>query len=229
MNMKKDIFYKKPLIVIYVPGYLSGEDNQHEVCEQLQKFYKEAEDEYGPVWVVPHTWDSVASYAMALHNSYAAADDLIDRLKELPCDNHLAIVAHSLGALVVANAMKKIPFNAYYGAKQVILLGAAIDAHANLRHMCDVTEYPVINVVNPNDAILSTIYKTYNDSPALGCKGSYCKHPHNYIELEILPKSVKGIKGDTLGELANGLLDATGHSASRVYLDSLVNGTYKIR
>lgn len=222
-TMRRDIFYKDPKLVIYVPGYLSGEDKQKEVKAALEQLY-------GPdTWVVPFTWDSVASYSMAMHNSYKAADDLVQYLKELPCGNHITIVCHSLGALVVSNAMKKIPFNAYYGAKQVILLGAAIDAHTNLKHMCDVTEYPVINVINPNDAILQTVYKTYNDAPALGCKGSYCKHNKNYVELEITPGPIKGMVGDTLGELANGLLDATGHSASRVYLDSLVNGNYIIR
>ena len=227
--MKKEIFYKDPCLVIYVPGYLSGDDSQEEVVKQIEKLYGCDKNEYNDPHVVVFGWDSVASYAKALHNSIKAADDLVGYLRELPCGNYITIIGHSLGALVVSNAMKKIPFNTYYGAKQVILLGAAIDAHTNLKHMCEVTEYPVVNVFNPNDVVLSTIYKTFNESPALGCKGSYCKHNRNYVELEILPKAIQLQHPKDVKDLGNQLLDVTGHSASRVYLDSLVRGSYKCR
>ena len=219
--MNTEIFYKKPLLVIYVPGYLSGEDKQKEVKDKLAQLYPDS-----PITIFK--WDSVASYSMAMHNSIQASSDLVQYLKDLPCGNYITIIGHSLGALVVSNAMKHIPFNSYYGAKQVILLGAAIPAHTNLQHMCEVTEYPVINVINRNDIILSTLYKTFNDSPALGSRGLCCKHPHNYVELEILHKIPIYRDTNNLYEMTNQLLDATGHSAGRVYLDALVNKTYRI-
>lgn len=226
--MQKRLFYKNPLLIIYVPGYLSGEDNQKEVKKKIYKLYNiDPEDPSSPD-VVIFKWDSVASYAGALHNSVQAADDLVQYLKELPCGNHITIIGHSLGALVVSKAMKKIPFNSYYGARQVILLGAAMDAHANLKHMCDVTMYPVINVVNPEDTILNTLYKTFNDDVALGSHGSYCKHNRNYVEFKLLDREPKQARVDSFKRLANKLLDVTGHSASRVYLDALVNKEYKI-
>lgn len=227
--MRKDLLYKEPLLVIYVPGYLSGEANQDEVVKQLEELYESDKNKYHDPTVITFTWDSVTSYSRALHNSIAAADELVEYLKSLPCGNRITLVGHSLGALVVYNAMRKIPFNAYYGAKQVILIGAAIDAHIDLRHMCEVTEYPVLNVINPNDVVLNSLYRTYNDSPALGSHGSYCKHRRNYVELEILPRVAKGMVSDALNEVANELLDIAGHSSSRVYLDSLLNGNFKIR
>ena len=226
--MNTELFYKNPLLIIYVPGYLSGEDKQREVKEQLYKLYNIDTSDPSSPDVVIFNWDSVSSYAIAMHNSIKASNDLVQYLKELPCGNYITIIGHSLGALVVSNAMKKIPFNSYYGAKQVILLGAAISAHENLKHMCEVTEYPVINVVNHNDIILNTLYKTFNNSPALGSRGSYCKHPSNYVELEILHKIPTYKDTDNLYEMTNQLLDATGHSAGRVYLDALVNNAYKI-
>lgn len=227
--MKKEIFYKDPCLVIYVPGYLSGDDNQEEVISQLERLYECDKHEYGDPHVVVFNWESVASYARAIHNSYAAADDLIDYLQDITCTPDVTVIGHSLGALVVANAFKKIQKNVYYRAKQVILLGAAIDAHTNLKHMCEVTDYPVINVVNPNDVVLSTIYKTFNESPALGCKGSYCKHNNNYVELEILPRAAQLQSPKDIQDFGNQLLDVTGHSSGRVYLDSLIRGNYRCR
>lgn len=226
--MNTEIFYKNPSLIIYVPGYLSGEDKQKEVKRQLYRLYNVDPNDPSSPYVVVFNWESVASYARALHNSVQAADELVQYLKELPCGNNITIVGHSLGALVVSNAMKKIPFNSYYGAKQVILLGAAIDAHANLRHMCEVTEYPVINVTNRDDVVLSTLYRTFNESPALGSHGSYCKHNKNYIELEILHEMPEYVESRTVSDMASQLLDMTGHSSSRVYLDSLIKGNYKI-
>lgn len=220
--MNTEIFYKNPLLVIYVPGYLSGEDKQKEVKDILSKLYPDS-----PITIF--NWDSVASYSMAMHNSIQASSDLVQYLKDLPCGNYITIIGHSLGALVVYNAMRYIPFNANYGAKQVILLGAAVPAHTNLQHMCEVTEYPVINVINRNDIILNTLYKTFNESSALGSHGSYCKHPNNYVELEILHKIPIYKDTNNLYEMTNQLLDATGHSADRVYLDSLVKGNYTIK
>ena len=217
--MNTEIFYKKPLLVIYVPGYLSGEDKQKEVKDKLAQLYPDS-----PITIF--NWDSVASYSMALHNSIQASSDLIQYLKDLPCGNNVVLIGHSLGALVVARAMRKIPFNSYYGAKQVVLLGAAIDAITDLRHMCEVTEYPVINVINNNDLVLNTAYSIFSCCPALGSHGGYCKHTNNYVELEILQKEPNITKADSVHELANQVLDATGHSASRVYLDSLIRGTY---
>ena len=219
--MNTEIFYKKPLLVIYVPGYLSGEDKQKEVKDRLSQLYPDS-----PITIF--NWDSVASYSMAMHNSIKASSDLVQYLKDLPCGNYITIISHSLGALVVSNAMKQIPFNSYYGAKQVILLGAAIPAHTNLQHMCSVTEYPVINVINHNDIILNTLFRTVNESSALGSHGSYCKHPNNYVELEILHSIPPYSNIDNLYEMTNQLLDVTGHSASRVYLNALVNNTYRL-
>lgn len=224
--MKKELFYKDPCIIIYIPGYMSGESTQDEVIDAIEKLYECDKHPYGGPHVIVFNWESVASYAMALHNSIAAANDLIEYLKELPCTPDVTVIGHSLGALVVTNAMKRIPANAYYRAKQVILLGAAMDAHANLTHMCNITDYPVINVVNHDDVVLSTLYRTYNDSPALGQVGSYCKHNKNYVELKVLPSAIKGSNINSLEEMANQLLNATGHSASRVYLNSLVTGNY---
>ena len=227
--MNTEIFYKNPLLIIYVPGYLSGEDKQLEVKQQLYKLYNiDVSDPSSPD-VVIFNWDSVASYARALHNSIKAADDLVKYLKELPCGNNIVIIGHSLGALVVSKAMQKVPFNTYYGAKQVILLGAAIDANSNLKHMCEVTEYPVINVINREDTILSTTYTIFSRYPALGCAGSYCKHNSNYVELELLHKPHSYERVREVPDIANQFLDATGHSASRVYLDGLIKGRYKCR
>lgn len=219
--MNTEIFYKKPLLVIYVPGYLSGEDKQKEVKDKLEQLYPDS-----PITIF--NWDSVASYSMAMHNSLSAAGDLIQYLKDLPCGNNIVLIGHSLGALVVYNAMRYIPFNANYGAKQVILLGAALASHSRLEHICEVTEYPVINVINKDDIILNTLFSSISNTSALGSRGSYCKHNNNYVELEILQKESNIGQVDSVKEFANQLLDVTGHSASRVYLDGLINNNYKI-
>lgn len=226
--MNTEIFYKNPKLVIYVPGYLSGQDKQEEAVAKLNELYQCNPTDPNSPYITVFEWESVSSYAMALHNSIKASRDLISYLKELPCTPDVTVIGHSLGALVVANAFKHIPSDAYYKAKQVILLGAAIPAHANLKHICDITKYPVINVINKKDIVLSTLYRTFNDTQALGCRGSYCKHPDNYVELEVIPKTTEYIDTPYITEMANQLLDVTGHSSSRVYLDSLVIGNYII-
>lgn len=228
--MNKEIFfknYKNSGKIYYVPGYLSGEDNQEEAVQRLEEFF---ECDKHP-WQNPHIdvlkWDSFTSYAKALHNSYEAGNELIRWLQD-EVTGPITLVGHSLGALVILNAMRKIPRKAYYAPIQVIFIGAAIDSRADLSYMCSVTEYPVVNVINPNDVVLSTVYRTCTDSYALGQVGSKRRN-RNYIELELLPKYPKGVAGSLLGEVANQLLDITGHSASRVYLDSLIKGKYKIK
>lgn len=225
--MNKKIFCEDSQIVYYVPGYLSGEDSQDEALQKLEEFFECDKHEYNDPYIHVFKWKSVTSYAKALHNSYEAADELISWLKD-EVGGPVTLVGHSLGALVILNAMRKIPRKAYYAPIQVIFIGAAIDSRADLSYMCSVTEYPVVNVVNPNDVVLSTVYRTCTDSYALGQVGSKRRN-RNYVELELLPKYPKGVAGSLLGEVANQLLDITGHSASRVYLDSLIKGKYKIR
>lgn len=220
--MNTEIFYKKPLLVIYVPGYLSGEDKQKEVKDKLEQLYPDS-----PITIF--NWDSVASYSRAIHNSIKAANDLVQYLKELPCGNNIVLIGHSLGALVVIRAMKQIPFNSYYGAKQVIFLGAAVDSTVKVKHVCKLTEYPVINVINKNDIVLNNLYTTFSYLPALGSKGLICKRPKNYVELEILPRAIQLQHPKDVKDLGNQLLDVTGHSSSRVYLDSLIKGNYICR
>lgn len=227
--MNTEIFYKNPLLIIYVPGYLSGDSSQREVKQQLYRLYNIDINNPRSPDVVIFNWDSVASYARALHNSIQAADDLVQYLKELPCGNRIVIIGHSLGALVVAKAMQKVPFNSYYGAKQVIFLGAAVDSDTKIKHICKLTEYPVINVINKNDVILNTLYRTFSEVPALGSRGLICKRPDNYVELEILPRLPQYKESKTISDVANQLLDVTGHSSSRVYLDSLIRGNYRCR
>lgn len=227
--MNKEIFfknYKDSGKVYYVPGYLSGEDNQEEAVQRLEEFFECDKHPWQDPGIDVFKWDSFTSYAKALHNSYEAGNELIRWLLEEVTDP-ITIVGHSLGALVISNAMKKLPRRAVKPI-QIILLGAAMDSRADLSYMCSVTEYPVVNVVNPNDVVLSTVYRTCTDSYALGQVGSKRRN-RNYIELELLPKYPKGVAGSLLGEVANQLLDLTGHSASRVYLDSLIKGKYKIR
>lgn len=225
--MNKKIFCKDSQIVYYVPGYLSGKDSQDEALQKLEEFFECDKHEYNDPYIRVFKWKSVTSYAKALHNSYEAADELISWLKD-EVGGPVTLVGHSLGALVILNAMRKIPRKAYYAPIQVIFIGAAMDSRADLSYMCSVTEYPVVNVVNPNDVVLSTVYRTCTDSYALGQVGSKRRN-RNYVELELLPKYPKGVAGSLLGEVANQLLDITGHSASRVYLDSLIKGKYKIK
>lgn len=228
--MNREIFfknYKNSGKVYYVPGYLSGEDNQEEAVQRLEEFFECDKHPWHNPDIDVLKWDSFTSYAKALHNSYDAAEELIRWLKD-EVTAPITLVGHSLGALVILNAMRKIPRKTYYAPIQVIFIGAAIDSRADLSHMCSVTEYPVVNVINPNDIVLSTVYRTCTDSYALGQVGSKRRN-RNYVELELLPKYPKGVAGSLLGEVANQLLDITGHSASRVYLDSLIKGKYKIR
>lgn len=227
--MNKEIFfksYKDSGKLYYVPGYLSGEDNQEEVVQRLEEFFECDKHKWHIPSIDVFKWDSFTSYAKALHNSYEAGNELIRWLLD-EVTGPITIVGHSLGALVISNAMKKLHRRASKPI-QIILLGAAMDSRADLSYMCSVTEYPVVNVVNPNDVVLSTVYRTCTDSYALGQVGSKRRN-RNYVEVELLPKYPKGVAGSLLGEVANQLLDITGHSASRVYLDSLIKGKYKIR
>ena len=86
--MRKDIFYKDPLLVIYVPGYLSGDAKQDEVMDKIEEFYECDKNKYGEDWQDlinslvqinyyqrPHI-EEVYEYIEKLNNSFSKDDEI---------------------------------------------------------------------------------------------------------------------------------------------------------
>lgn len=205
-------FCTEPDFVFFIPGYLSGVNEQDSALSVLERIYDKSK-------VQRFCWDSVTSWEKAKRNTRRAGEDLNSLLKNLE-NKSVILIGHSLGCRVILYALLK------GGVKvtQIIFMGAAINCDDTAVLLCPMySQFPVINLFNNQDAVLSTFYPVYEHSSALGLVGAVNKDlfREDYFDVPVSVPVVKAKTADNWEIAAEATLGILGHDSASIYLPEL--------
>jgi uncharacterized membrane protein YkvA (DUF1232 family) len=155
--------------VYWAPGWLTQESDQREQLDMLQTFYPKAT-------VRERRWDSNQSWSDSVEAAERFAGQLAEEIASRSRGDRAKIVlaGHSLGARVVAHALKKITDQGHAPLSHALLLGAAIDdtpPDGLLASLGRSTELGVWNLHSKSDGVVKYLYSAAESSGAAGATG----------------------------------------------------------
>ena len=167
--------------VIYIPGFLSGDDKQIHAKAIINQIFPDAKSVNHRPWC-----DKQWIFSQAVDASDMEAEKLASELAKWSESerNRLILIGHSLGGRVIIRTLhilnsKGIPI------RQAILLGAALDNDdSQIEKALLASREKVISVVNPTDGGLKQYLKHGNSKmPALGT-GYVMYNPERLREIQ---------------------------------------------
>jgi hypothetical protein len=217
-------------LAIYVHGIWADEQKAEEQYNRLKDSYHEAlkaiDPTLQPMPVVLYSWDSNTAFdtegngwgmgkGIANNNGQFLANSILNLSNECNSNVGIHVIAHSLGARVVLNALADLNKNTNFKLESVHLMGAAVDdeevsnnpSYNSDSHYDDGIVYgdaieknvkKFYNLFNPKDDFLRRdrlpyIYypnQIYEDDTALGNLGidprvKLTDRPQNYTDVNV--------------------------------------------
>lgn len=177
-----------PLRVWYIPGFLSGGQNQNFVLEKLRTVLPPGTQLEAIDWNdLPESYLKIAqNWDESLTKTDSIAEELFSRIQKMsPKERQkLVLIGHSLGGNISVKTLAKCGENGIQ-IRRMILLGAAIENDApEIETAIHASLKKNYSFVNMNDAALET-FRANEGKAALGTGYAYSADLRNFQEIAV--------------------------------------------